>query len=139
MGNTPSQVETRVRSSYEELLQRSIGPLVEVKSEEVVEQEVMTAKPKPPSHFSPGVYVLLNYSSGSALDLSGGDSRSIIGFDSHGLGNQQVCPSLESLVSGPDNNASGDSRNLELGSRSKAYNTKHISLLKATSRVARKL
>lgn len=44
----------------------------------------------------PGIYTILNVKGGTALDLSGGDSRSIIGFDLHGQGNQQV----RTLISG---------------------------------------
>ena len=92
MGNAPSQPESRPQRSYEELLQIPISPLAEPKVEEiqVMRQDVVMKTPRPPPRFMPGVYVLLNCASGSALDLSGGDSRSIIGFDSHGLGNQQV-------------------------------------------------
>ena len=41
-----------------------------------------------------GIYTITNVKSGTALDLSGGDNRSIIGFDFHGQGNQQVSNSL---------------------------------------------
>lgn len=42
---------------------------------------------------NPGTYKVVNVKGGTALDLSGGDNRSIIGFNVHGQGNQQVCPS----------------------------------------------
>ncbi|KAL4254141.1 Ricin B-like lectin [Abortiporus biennis] len=38
---------------------------------------------------SGGVYILVNAKSGGALDLSGGDNRSIIGYDVHGSDNQK--------------------------------------------------
>jgi hypothetical protein len=37
-----------------------------------------------------GIYTITNVKSGTALDLSGGDNKSIIGFTVHGQGNQQV-------------------------------------------------
>ena len=39
---------------------------------------------------SGGNYTIVNAKSGTALDLSGGDNRSIIGYNPHGQGNQQV-------------------------------------------------
>jgi len=38
---------------------------------------------------NPGTYTIKNVKGGTALDLSGGDNRSIIGFSFHGQGNQQ--------------------------------------------------
>ncbi|KAA1473290.1 carbohydrate-binding module family 13 protein [Dentipellis sp. KUC8613] len=38
---------------------------------------------------SGGTYTITNGQAGTALDLSGGDERSIIGFGFHGQGNQQ--------------------------------------------------
>lgn len=40
--------------------------------------------------WKPGVYSLVNAKSGTSVDLSGGDGKSIIGFPSHGGKNQQV-------------------------------------------------
>ncbi|KAJ3486144.1 hypothetical protein NLI96_g4451 [Meripilus lineatus] len=96
MGNTSSQPESRIRRrSYEQPLPILPATLSEFKLEDAEEPEVPleppipTQRPAPAASFSPGVYVLLNFASGSALDLSGGDSRSIIGFDCHGRENQQ--------------------------------------------------
>ncbi|OCB90246.1 hypothetical protein A7U60_g2535 [Sanghuangporus baumii] len=41
------------------------------------------------SILEPGVYVMRNLRSDSVIDLSGGDSKSIIGFPRHGFENQQ--------------------------------------------------
>ena len=38
----------------------------------------------------PGIYKIVNVKGGTALDLSGGDNRTIMGFTVHGGGNQQV-------------------------------------------------
>ncbi|EGO23187.1 hypothetical protein SERLADRAFT_394310 [Serpula lacrymans var. lacrymans S7.9] len=38
----------------------------------------------------PGIYKLVNCIGGSAMDLSGGDYRSIIGFPAHDGDNQKV-------------------------------------------------
>lgn len=40
------------------------------------------------------MYSLVNARSGTAVDLSGADSKSIIGYPSHSGKNQQVCPLL---------------------------------------------
>ena len=45
----------------------------------------------------PGIYTITNVKSGTALDLSGGDNRSIIGFTVHKQGNQQV-ESIQFLI-----------------------------------------
>lgn len=102
MGNSQSQPESQVQAILKDLLQipvslgsepappepkpaESAPP--ELKIEGPVEEIAMETSP---AEFTPGVYILLNCSSGTALDLSGGDSRSIIGFDCHGFENQQV-------------------------------------------------
>lgn len=46
----------------------------------------------------PGVYTLVNAGSGAVLDLSGKDTRSVIGFSSHYGPNQQVSMSFVSHV-----------------------------------------
>ena len=42
----------------------------------------------------PGTYMLINDKAGNVLDLSGGDNKSIIGYDWHGGDNQKVSSSL---------------------------------------------
>lgn len=44
----------------------------------------------------PGKYVFKNRLGEVALDLSGGDNKSIIGFTAHGGENQQVCSVFKS-------------------------------------------
>ena len=46
----------------------------------------------------PGVYKVVNVKGGTAMDLSGGDNKSIIGFTVHGQGNQQVRSSSSSQI-----------------------------------------
>lgn len=46
-----------------------------------------------------GIYKLINAKAGNALDLSGGDNKSIIGYDYHDGDNQKVrMPILSILV-----------------------------------------
>lgn len=40
---------------------------------------------------SGATYRLINAKAGNVLDLSGGDGKSIIGYDWHGGDNQKVC------------------------------------------------
>lgn len=42
-------------------------------------------------------YVLTSVSSGHALDLSGGDKQSVLVFNKHGNGNQQVSRSFTTM------------------------------------------
>ena len=45
----------------------------------------------PPSGvWTPGTYVLLNAKSGTAVDMSGADNKTLIGYPMHGGPNQQV-------------------------------------------------
>lgn len=41
--------------------------------------------------WTPGTYVLLNARSGTAVDMSGADNKTLIGYPMHGGPNQQVC------------------------------------------------
>ncbi|KAI0738176.1 ricin B lectin domain-containing protein [Daedaleopsis nitida] len=43
----------------------------------------------PATKFAPGTYVLLNARSGTAMDLSGADGKTVIGYSMHGGPNQQ--------------------------------------------------
>ena len=47
-------------------------------------------EPAPRKEWKAGVYSLMNSGSGTVIDLSGGDQRSIIGFPAHHGPNQQV-------------------------------------------------
>lgn len=42
------------------------------------------------NYMQPGTYKVVNVKAGVAMDLSGGDHRTIMGFDYHGGSNQQV-------------------------------------------------
>lgn len=50
----------------------------------------LPAAQEDPKKWKPGVYSLVNVQSGTVLDLSGGDDKSLIGFPAHGGKNQQV-------------------------------------------------
>ena len=53
--------------------------------------------PEMSTGLQPAVYILQNVMSGSILDLSGGDNKSLIGFTRHGGENQQVKYSIRNL------------------------------------------
>ncbi|KDQ49770.1 hypothetical protein JAAARDRAFT_42609 [Jaapia argillacea MUCL 33604] len=81
---------------------QSVLPIV-TECTEIMEQDHDTV---PPAHSDPapmpqipsGVYVLANVKCGTALDLSGADNKSIIGFPQHGGENQQVSPFLFAFI-----------------------------------------
>jgi len=50
---------------------------------------IETATPSRPSMLEPGIYSIISLSTGSVVDLHGGDNRSIIGFSSHPGDNQK--------------------------------------------------
>ncbi|KII84904.1 carbohydrate-binding module family 13 protein [Plicaturopsis crispa FD-325 SS-3] len=56
-------------------------------SDTTVRENETTAKTD--KTFEPGVYRIVNFRSGTALDLSAGDKKTIMGFPSHGGENQQ--------------------------------------------------
>ncbi|KAF8879571.1 ricin B lectin domain-containing protein [Infundibulicybe gibba] len=50
---------------------------------------MMSISRKTDRSFTPGVYKVVNFVSGTAMDLSGADAKTIIGWDDHGGLNQQ--------------------------------------------------
>lgn len=58
---------------------------------------ILPKEPTLPRTWSEGMYTLTNVQSRAALDISGGDHRSIIGWPSHGHANQQVSIVLRSI------------------------------------------
>ncbi|KAH8109618.1 ricin B lectin domain-containing protein [Phellopilus nigrolimitatus] len=83
----------------------------------------------------PGTYTFVNGVANSALDLSGGDSRSIIGFNVHGQGNQQW------IIGERDGNnnqtiESAASRGLFLGIEAAPANYTHVLALQSPTKWA---
>lgn len=76
-GSTPRSPSSSNRSS------KVVSPTA------IGKKEVASAD-LPPKVWRAGVYSLINSGSGTVIDLSGGDQRSIIGFPAHHGPNQQV-------------------------------------------------
>jgi hypothetical protein len=68
----------------------SESPSIDQRTQTEMPHVEASSEPIHPKKWRPGVYSLVNVKSGTVIDLSGADDRSIIGFPSHGGKNQQV-------------------------------------------------